>query len=89
MEEIDSSASARIVCKGAAVFRSIEEIVQISQWVQAEGYRYAYQAGRRRKVTQLPSKRELLVTNTLAAINRCTAVSRLIAVRLLLLKWLR
>ena len=30
-------------------FRSIDEVVQVSQWVQAEGYRFAYQAGRRRK----------------------------------------
>jgi hypothetical protein len=34
---------------GAAPFRSMEEIVAISQWIQAEAYRYAYQAGRRRK----------------------------------------
>ena len=32
-----------------APFRSLEEIVQVSQWLQAEGYRFAYQAGRRRK----------------------------------------
>ncbi len=30
-------------------FEDMKTIVAISQWVQAEGYRYAYQAGRRRK----------------------------------------
>jgi hypothetical protein len=33
----------------ASPFKNMETIVAISQWVQAEGYRYAYQAGRRNK----------------------------------------
>ena len=32
---------------GSADFRSIEQEVRASQWLQAEGYRYAYQAARR------------------------------------------
>ena len=33
----------------AASFASLEQEVRASQWLQAEGYRYAYQAARRRK----------------------------------------
>ena len=34
---------------GSTDFASIEQEVKASQWLQAEGYRYAYQASRRRK----------------------------------------
>jgi len=33
----------------ATAFKDIDVIAQLSQWTQAEGYRFAYQAARRRK----------------------------------------
>jgi len=46
----DASRSSTAAAAAALVpFSSMEVIVGISQWVQAEAYRFAYQAGRRRK----------------------------------------
>ena len=44
-----SAAFAPASTTAASAFRSMTEIVSISQWIQAEAYRFAYQAGRRRK----------------------------------------
>lgn len=40
-----SSPTVDSADESASPFSSMEEIVRVSQWVQAEGYRFAYQAG--------------------------------------------
>ena len=40
---------SQVFLRNGSAFGTIEEEVRASQWLQAEGYRYAYQASRRRK----------------------------------------